>query len=67
MPNAHNDQDDRDARPAPRRPLTTAEAAALLRRSEPTVRRLGARLGVKVLGRWEIDPDRVAAVLAGGE
>jgi hypothetical protein len=47
--------------------LTTGQAATLLQVSADTVRRNGARLGRKVLGRWRLDPERVAAELAGGE
>jgi DNA-binding MurR/RpiR family transcriptional regulator len=45
--------------------MTTREAAALLGVSTATIRRYGARLGVRRFGRWHIDPAKVAAELEG--
>lgn len=47
--------------------LSTVEAAAVLRVSDDTVRRHAPSLGGrKVLGRWRLDPQSVAAVASGG-
>ena len=60
-------QNERNAHDA-QREVTPAEAAALLGVSATTVRRRGAQLGRKVLGRWRINPELVEQALtpAGG-